>query len=74
MDGGWYSWVAQLVKHQTSAQGHDQAVCKFEPCIGLIAISAEPSSDLVPHSLSLCPSLACTHSLYLSKINKHLKK
>ena len=46
-------WVAQLVKHPTSAQ---VMVCEFEPCIGL-------RTDLTRACLefSLCPFLSAPH-------------
>ena len=50
------TWVAQSVKYGTLAQiMHDLTVGEFKPCIGLSAVSVEPTSDLL--FPSLCPSL-----------------
>ena len=55
--------------------GHDLKVCEFEPCIGLSAVSAEPTSDPLSPSLFVPPrSLPLSSSLSFSKINKYLKK
>ena len=67
-DGG--PWVAQSVKHLTSAQVIDITVHGFEPRDGLWAESSEPGACFgFRVSLSLCPSPART--LSLSKISKH---
>ena len=50
--------------------GHGLTVCEVEPHIGLVALSAEPSSDLLFPSLSVSPLLTLSHS----EINKTLKK
>ena len=65
-------WIAQSVKHLTSAQVTISRVVSSSPTSNsvLTAQSLEPASDSV--SLSLCaPPLL---SLCLSKINKHKKK
>ena len=65
----WDAWVAQSVKHPTLGvgSGHDLMVHEFEPCIGLPAVRAEPTSNPLFPSLSALPPL----SLSLPKINKH---
>ena len=61
------TWVAQLVKHQTSAQVMISRFVNASPASGsvLTAQSLEPVSDF--GSPSLCPFPA--HGLSLSKIN-----
>ena len=61
--------MARSVKHLTSAQIMDLAVCEFEPTSGcvLTAQSPELASDSVSPSLSVLPQL----TFCLSKINKH---
>ena len=58
----WGAWVAQ---------GHDLAVCEFEPRVGLRADSSEPGAalDSVSPSVSVPPLL--TRCFCLSKINEH---
>ena len=60
------TWVAQSVKHPTSASGHDLVVREFEPRVGLCADSSEPGacfrfcvslSLYAPPPLTLCMSL-----------------
>ena len=68
-EGG--AWVAQTVKHPTSAQ---VMISRFEgssPVLGsvLTAQSLEPALESVSPSLSAPASL--THFLSLTKINKH---
>ena len=71
------AWVAQSVKHLTSAQVMILWFMSSSPALGsvLTAQSLEPASDSVS-PLSLCPSPA--HAVFLSlcltKINKMLKK
>ena len=66
------TWVAQLVKRLTLAQVMISQFVSSSPTLGsvLTARSQEPASDYV--SPSLCPSP--THTPFLSKINKTLKK
>ena len=68
------SWVAQSVKHPTSAQVMiSQSVSSSpESGSGLMAQSLEPVSDSVSPSLSAPPPFMLCLSLYLSvsKINK----
>ena len=65
------TWVAQSIKHLTSAQV-TISVREFEPCLGLCADSSEPGACFrFCVSLSLCPSPAYLRCL--SKMNKHLK-
>ena len=67
----WGAWLAQSVKHLTSAQVH--AVHEFETRVGLCAASLEPGAfSGFCVSLSFCPSPTLT--LSLSKINKTLRK
>ena len=63
-------WVAQLVKHPTSAQVMISWSVSSSPVSGsvLTAQRLEPVSDSV--SPSLCPSLIHALSLSVSKINK----
>ena len=64
------TWVAQSVKHLTSAQARISRFVGSGPVSGsaLKAQSLEPASDSV--SPSFCPSPAHT-CLSLSEINKH---
>ena len=66
----WGAWVAESVKHQTSAQVMTSWFMSLNPASGsvLTAQRLEPSSDSVFPSLSAPPQLAL--SLSLSK-NKH---
>ena len=63
------TWVAQSVKHPTSAQVMISLSVSSSPASGslLTAQSLEPTSD----SVSLSLPLPCLCSLSLSKINKH---
>ena len=63
------SWVAQWVRHPTSAQVMISTFVSLSPALGsvLTAQSLEPASDSVSPSLSAPPSL--TPSFSLSKIN-----
>ena len=65
------AWVAQLVKHPTSAQVVISRFASLSPASvsGLTAQSLEPASDFVSPSLSASPLL--TLCSFLSKINKH---
>ena len=66
----WGTWVAQSLKHLTSAQVTIPRFREFKPCVRsvLTARSLEPASDsCLPLSLPL-PRLCC---LCLSKIYKH---
>ena len=69
------SWVAQLVKHLTSAQVTISQFMGSSPASGSVwtAWSLEPASDSVFPSLSAPPSLVFCLSVFLSlsKINKH---
>ena len=74
----WYqgAWVAQSVKHPTSAQVMISWFVGSSPTLGsvLIVHSLEPASDSVSLSFSLCSSPTCTLSFFflcLSKINKY---
>ena len=66
--------MAQLVECPTLAQVMISRFMSLSPMLGFVltAQSLEPASDSV--SPSLCPSPACALSLYLSKINKNMKK
>ena len=72
------AWVAQSVKHPTSAQVMISWSMGLSPTSGsvLTAQSLEPALDSVSPSLSASPSIALGLSLYLSlsKINKPEKK
>ena len=57
----WEGLVAQSVKHPTSAQ---VTISRFEPCIGLAAISTDPASDPVSPSLPF-PAQMCALTLSL---------
>ena len=63
----WGTWVAQLVKHLTSAQAMILQFVSSSPALGsvLTAQSLEPASDSV--SPRLCPPMLM---LCLSIINK----
>ena len=63
--------MAQSVERLTSAQVRILQFMGSSPALGsvLTAWGLEPASDSV--SLSLCPSLAHTLSVYLSLKNKH---
>ena len=65
------AWAAQWVKHLTLdfGSGHDLAVCRFEPHIGLCADSVEPAWDSVS-CLPLSLPLPCLFSLSLSLSQK----
>ena len=65
------TWVAQSVKHPTSAQVMILQFLSLSPASGsvLTAQSLEPASDSVSPFLSAPPPLA--FCLSLSKINKH---
>ena len=69
------TWMAQWVKHPTSAQVMISRFVSSSPTSGSVwtAQSLEPASGYVSPPLSLCPSLIRTLSLSLSlsKINKH---
>ena len=74
MNAAWGAWVAQLVKHLTSAQLMISRFVGSSPASGsvLTARSLEPASD----SVCLCVSLSALpflHSVSVShsKINKH---
>ena len=74
MSRNWGTWVAESVKHPTSAQVEISWVRGFEPHVGLCADSSEPGACFGFHvSLSLCPLPSRILSLSLSKINKHYK-
>ena len=69
------TWVAQSVKHQTSAQVMISQFMGSSPALGsvLTAQSLEPASDSVSPFLCAPPLLILC--LFVSlKINKHLKK
>ena len=59
------AWVAQWVKHRTSAQVMFSRFVSSSPASGsvLIAQGLEPASGSVSPSLSLCPFPAYTLSL-----------
>ena len=67
-EGG--AWVAQSVRHLTSAQVMISQLVGSSPMSGsmLTASSLEPASDSVSPSLSLCPPPLM---LCLSEINDH---
>ena len=67
----WGTWVAQSVKHLTSAQVMISQSVSSSPASGsvLTAQSLEPVSDSVSPSLSAPPPFML--SLSVSKINKH---
>ena len=67
------AWVAQSVRHPTSAQVMISRFVGSSPALGsvLTARSLEPASNSVTPSLSL--PLSRWHSVSLSKINEHLK-
>ena len=75
------AWVAQSVKHSTSAQVMISQFMRLSPTLGsvLATWSLEPALDSLSLSLSLflslslCPSPVHAVSLSLSKINKTLK-
>ena len=68
---GATGWLSQLSIDFSS--GHDLAVHKFEPRVGLCADSSEPGACCrFCVILSLCPSLAHALSLSVSRrVNKH---
>ena len=71
-EDGWGPWVAQWVKHQPSAQvmisgSYDQAPHRVHH-IGLL------DQWGICLSVALCSFPLCSYSLYLSQINKILKK
>ena len=47
-----------MVQRPDFGSGHDLTVHKFEPRLGLVAVSAEPASDLLSLSLSAPSQLA----------------
>ena len=63
------AWVAQLVKHLTSAQVTISKFMGLSPVSGsvLTAQSLEPASDSASPPLSAPPPLTCS----LPKMNKH---
>ena len=65
----WGTWVAQSVKHPTSAQVMISWFLSSNPASGsvLIAESLEPASNSVSPSLSVPPLLALALSLSLSQ-------
>ena len=67
------AWVAQSVKHPTSAQVVISQLVGSSPVSGsmLTAQSLEPALDSVSPSLSAPPLLKVSVCLSLSKINKH---
>ena len=67
------AWVAQSVKHLTSALVTISLSVDSSPASGsvLTALSLEAASDSVCVSLSAPPLLVLYLSLSLSKINKH---
>ena len=67
------TWVAQSVKHPTSAQVMILRFVSSSPASGsvLTARRLEPASDSVSPSLSLSLPLPHSCSVSLSKINKH---
>ena len=68
------TWVAQSVKHTTSAQVMILQFVSLSPLSGSVVTTQhlEPASDSVSPSLSAPPMLVLCLSLSLSKIN--LKK
>ena len=64
----WGAWVAQLVRHLTSAQVMTSRFVSLSPASGsvLTTQNLEPASDSVSLSLSLCPSPAHVPSVPLS--------
>ena len=64
-DSLWGAWVAQLVRHPTSAQVMISQSVGLSPASGsvLTAQSLEPASDSVSPSLSAPPPLALCLSL-----------
>ena len=65
----WGIWVAQ----SGFSSGHDLMVQEFKPCVGLCADSSEPGACF-GFCVSLSLHLLHSHSVSLSKINKHYKK
>ena len=69
------AWVAQLVKHLTSAQVMISLFVSLSPTLdsALIAQSLEPALDSVSPAFSAPPLLvrSLSLSLSLSQINKH---
>ena len=63
----WGAWVAQSVKHPTSAQ---VMILHFVGSSPVLALCLEPVSASVSPSLSAPPLLTLSLSLSLSKINK----
>ena len=51
------TWRGSVGYVSDFSSGHDLAVCEFEPCIGLSALSKEPTSDPLSLSLSAPPLL-----------------
>ena len=72
----WGTWVAQSVKHLTSAQVTIFQFMGSRPPLGsvLTVQSLEPALDSVSPPLSAPSLLMFRLSLSLSKISKHLKK
>ena len=60
----WGTWVTQSVEPLDISSGHDLTVCGLKPRIGLCVDRS--LLGILPLSLSLCPSLAFVHPLFLS--------
>ena len=67
------TWVAQSVEHLTLAWDMI-SVCGLKLCMGLLAISMDPTLDLLFPPLSVPPLLMLCLSLSLSKIKKTFLK
>ena len=65
------AWLAQSVKHQTSASGHDLVVREFKPHVGLCADASEPGAACFGFCVSLSLPLSLPPSLFLLLKNKH---
>ena len=63
------AWVAQSIERPTLAWVVISRFVSWSP--RLAAVSAEPASDPLSASLSLCPSP--THAVSVSKINEKIK-
>ena len=76
-------WLSRLSIHLLFSLGDDLMVHEFKPCIGLSAVSTEPTSDPLFPPLSVPPPLACVQFLFFSlslkkeinlkQTNKHKK-